>query len=227
VNKIDSNIIKEHILHFYKENGKSPTMRDVRKLFPFHDATVTRHFGSMNNCLKALGLPTNKECKEGNITTITFTCPICNMKVTKKVKMDDGFESRTCSRKCGIKHLNRRRSQFRRDTSILERWIHEQLDNIYETPNILYNDRVLLQGLELDIYIPEYKIAFELNGRHHYSPIFGIERLTSTQNNDRRKIQKCKQLGISLYVIDTSKLRKFSNKKAKYYLSAITCIIGA
>jgi hypothetical protein len=53
-------------------------------------------------------------------------------------------------------------------------------------------------------YIPEIKLAFELNGIFHYEPIYGTEKLNQIQNNDNRKFQACLEKEIELCVIDTS-----------------------
>ena len=41
------------------------------------------------------------------------------------------------------------------------------LDQFIEinTNNILYNDRVTLKPYEIDVFLPEYKIGFEYNGK--------------------------------------------------------------
>lgn len=58
-----------------------------------------------------------------------------------------------------------------------------------------------LGGLELDFYLPDYKIAIECQGIQHFKPIefFGGEKAFNIlQENDRRKIESCKLDGIKL-----------------------------
>lgn len=56
---------------------------------------------------------------------------------------------------------------------------------------VIYNDRVTLNGLELDIYYPELKVAIEYQGNYWHS-------LPKTIDNDRRKKDLCKGLDINL-----------------------------
>ena len=79
---------------------------------------------------------------------------------------------------------------------------------------------------ELDIFIPKYKLAFELNGIFHYEPIFGSRKLEQTQNNDKNKFQLCQENKISLCVIDTSSLKYFKEQNAEKYLDIIKNIIN-
>ena len=79
--------------------------------------------------------------------------------------------------------------------------------------------------MELDIYIPSMKIAFELNGPIHYIPIFGQERLERTQNSDYQKLQKCQELGIGVYVLDVSKEKRFTEKRGQKFLDIIKQVL--
>ena len=41
--------------------------------------------------------------------------------------------------------------------------------------------------LHIDLYIPEVRLAIEIDGPSHYSPIFGYEKLQKTQAADKKK----------------------------------------
>ena len=76
--------------------------------------------------------------------------------------------------------------------------------------------------LELDGYCAELNLAFEHQGQHHYDNKF--RSVIDTQENDFIKINKCKELGITLIIIPTlfnkiafSKLKKFIIDQCTYY----------
>ena len=61
-----------------------------------------------------------------------------------------------------------------------------------------------LEGLEIDIYIPELKLGFEYNGIQHYKPVEhwgGEESLKKQQARDKRKQQLCDQNDVKLIII--------------------------
>ena len=70
--------------------------------------------------------------------------------------------------------------------------------------DISYNKKDIIES-ELDIYIPSLKLAIELNGIVHYEPIYGSDKLTKIQNNDKQKSIRCYEAGIEFATIDTSK----------------------
>ena len=78
---------------------------------------------------------------------------------------------------------------------------------------------------ELDIYIPELKLAFELNGIFHYESIYGSEKLNQIQNNDNRKFQACLEQGIELCIIDTSWIKHNTLPKMTKVLSIVEKVI--
>ena len=84
---------------------------------------------------------------------------------------------------------------------------------------------MVLNGLELDVYIPELKLAFEFNGICHYSPIFGPDKLKQTQYNDHNKYQKCLEQNIDLAIIDMSQHIQINEKTNNKYLDIIVNII--
>ena len=86
-----------------------------------------------------------------------------------------------------------------------------------------FNDTSAIQA-ELDIYIPELNIAFELNGIFHYENIFG--NLDKTLIKDKMKVSLCANIGIGLCVIDTSRQKHFKESSSMQYLDIIIEIIN-
>lgn len=71
-----------------------------------------------------------------------------------------------------------------------QRKLQEML-KLYIKDDVIYNDRKLLEGLELDIYYPSLNIAIEYQGNYwHNRP--------ETMERDRRKEQLCEEKGIIL-----------------------------
>jgi hypothetical protein len=128
-----------------------------------------------------------------------------------------------CNHSCRATYCNTHKSRgYRR--SKLEIWLETELTKLYKI-EIKYNSIEVINA-ELDIYIPELKLAFELNGIFHYEPIYGQEKLSKIKSNDSRKMQACLERGIELCIIDTSPLRYFKAEKAKIYLEIIKRIIS-
>ena len=71
-------------------------------------------------------------------------------------------------------------------------------------------NHMLPVNAELDFYFPDIKLAFEMNGVFHYEPIYGIDKLTSTQAADKRKQEYCRENGIEFIVMDISSVKRWS-----------------
>ena len=92
-----------------------------------------------------------------------------------------------------------------------EGWVCETI--LYQIVcRILYNQEILrryrpgwLEGLELDIYIPSLKLAFEYQGQQHFQPLQvwgGQKALQDLRVRDARKVEICNKLGVKLITID-------------------------
>jgi hypothetical protein len=55
--------------------------------------------------------------------------------------------------------------------------------------------------IELDIYLPEEKLAFEYQGQHHFYDIHYLGSKWSQQQRDNEKKQRCIENGITLIEI--------------------------
>jgi hypothetical protein len=150
-------------------------------------------------------------------------CSFCGKSLTKtnnQIRSKNVFCNSHCFGKFNITHktTGTRRSK-------LEKWIEEQLTVLYPSLEIHYNKTNVINA-ELDIYIPSLKLAFELNGIFHYEPIYGIDKLESTKNNDNRKFQSCLEKNINLCIIDTHNVKYLKKERDKKFLDIITNIIN-
>lgn len=120
-----------------------------------------------------------------------------------------------CTQSCFATYNNTHKTHGTR-VSKLELFLQEKLKKKYDF-DFHFNRKDTINS-ELDIYIPELNVAFELNGIFHYEPIFGKEKLNQIQNNDNRKFQACLEKQIELCIIDTSwvKSNKISNFEKIY-----------
>lgn len=171
----------------------------------------------------------NQKCRsayEFNKSHILFSCTECKKETLayksqlKKSRTGNNF----CSRSCKAKYVNRTRITPVR--SKLERWIEQKLLVLYPKLHFMFNDRTILNGLEMDIFIPELKLAIELNGLSHYQPIYGQENLDKMLINSEIKRERCKQLDIRLIEIDISKQRYVTDRTSQPYLVQIQNFIS-
>lgn len=137
----------------------------------------------------------------------------------RKSKSGKSFCSQSCS--AIYNNINKthgtRRSKF-------EIWIGKHLSNLYPNIEIYYNNRTLIDS-ELDVCIPNLKLAFEFNGIFHYKPIYGESKFNNIQKNDKLKIKNCLKKGIELNIINISEIKRFTVKEGEKYFKNISKII--
>jgi len=157
------------------------------------------------------------------ITKQKINCNQCGIEFEKFKSQIKKTKNHFCSRSCSTIYNNIHKIGYRR--SKLEIWLESKLTTLYPGYKILFNDRTEINS-ELDIYFPELRLAFELNGIFHYEAIHGQEKLDKTQNNDNRKFQACLEQGIELCIIDTSTQKYVKESTSKKYLDIIINIIS-
>lgn len=182
--------------------------------------------GALNkNCNTTMDFCSKKCNHLDKTTSICIPCGECGIEVRKlPVELRRSKSGKVfCSRACSGYYNSKNRTRGTR-VSKLELWIQKELEKLYPKINFHFNRKDAINS-ELDVYIPELKLAFELNGIFHYEPIYGEDKLAKIQNNDDRKFQACREAGISFCTIDTSGLKYFKPKNAKKYLDIIVKIM--
>lgn len=160
---------------------------------------------------------------ESQIKKVTTTCKNCSKQFKKQLSQFKRTKNHFCSKSCAATYNNTHKTHGTR-ISKLEKWLSEELPKLYPQIDFVFNGKEAINS-ELDIYIPELKLGFELNGIFHYEPIFGDLKLEQIQNNDNRKFQACLERGIEFCTIDVSGLKYFKPNSAIRYLEIIKNII--
>jgi len=121
--------------------------------------------------------------------------------------------SRAYRRACGsldraIENAVRQEFGFR---PVGEGWVSETMlyqivRHLYpETPVLRRQRPAWLEGLELDVYLPDLGLAFEYQGQQHYHPVQawgGEAALAEVQARDAHKAALCARQGVALVTID-------------------------
>lgn len=83
-----------------------------------------------------------------------------------------------------------------KEKSNIEKELLEFIKELLPNYNIIENDRKILSGQEIDVYIPELKIGFEMNGLLWHS-----EKYNEDKNYHLNKTINCNNQGVKLYQI--------------------------
>ena len=139
------------------------------------------------------------KCRHEAYKKYEHICQGCNKNFKSSEK-----NSKFCSNSCKSISLNLSVYAHKaggKSRSKIELFLEDKLKNDFPNLKMDFNQTTAI-GSELDIYIPELKIAIELNGIIHYEPIYGEATLIRTQKNDKKKMITCQEYGIELIVIN-------------------------
>jgi hypothetical protein len=160
-------------------------------------------------------------CKTQSVKKYHKICKKCNIEYKAETK-----KSKFCSRSCRSLFLELHTYAHNKSglsRSKIEKYVEDRLLTDFSDLKIIFNDKNTI-GSELDIYIPELRMAFELNGVFHYIPIYGKDTLEKIQNRDKNKNIICEQIGIELITINLGDCN-FSKTYAKYIYQQIFKLI--
>lgn len=161
-------------------------------------------------------------CQYKSRTTIkSVTCQQCGNQIQRLANEIASSKSgySFCNHSCSAKYTNSHKTHGYRKSK-LERWLAQELSDLYPALEIKYND-ISVIGKELDIFIPALNMAFEINGIFHYKPIYGIEKLDKIKAHEQKKIDACIAATISLHFIDVSSQTHFTEISSVQFLTKI------
>jgi len=107
-----------------------------------------------------------------------------------------------------VENLVRQEFGFR---NVGEGWVSEVLlsqlvSRLLPAHQVLRHHRPeWLEGLELDIYVPDLRLGIEYQGQQHFHAIEawgGSTALARVQHNDGRKVELCRLAGVTLLTVD-------------------------
>lgn len=147
-------------------------------------------------------------------------CSHCGKKVKRKSSQAIRSKNSFCSQSCSATYNNTHKTKGSR-RSKLEKYLEEQLTLLFPNLEILFNCKDVINS-ELDIYIPDFRLAIELNGIYHFKPIYGEKKLKKIQDNDLLKIEVCNRHRITLVTINTANQKQWCQESSKDFLTTIT-----
>jgi hypothetical protein len=207
---ISKEVIITHLKEVYIKSNKIPTSSET---YPFSVTSVKRICGSWNNALIEANIPLRID--KTTVKLVDVTCKNCNKTFKKYLKEIKRSLNNYCSSSCSAIYNNKHKTTGFR-VSKLEIYLQENLKGY----NFDFNNRIICYGLELDIYIDDLKLAFEINGIVHYKPIYGKEKFDKIVKKDILKNKLSKDKGIILYTIKDES-NKFSINHGEKILQKI------
>lgn len=139
------------------------------------------------------------------------------------IGMKRSYESKMKMRKSAIRRMETGNSVFYKGKSTNETELYEYIKSIYSN-EIRANDITVLSGLELDIYLPDIKVAIELNGDRFHSDMY------KTRLYHINKTKECESQGIRLihiWLCDWNSKRDILKSQLKNIVGQSDVKIGA
>lgn len=158
------------------------------------------------------------------VSSADSVCTLCSKEFRRYNREIKKVKNCFCSSSCAATYNNTHKTKGTR-RSKLESYLEEQLSLLFPSLVVRFNNKDIINS-ELDIYIPQFKLAIELNGIYHSKPIYGEEKLKKIQDNDLLKKEACTKQLITLVTIDTSNQKKWNLKSSEEFLLSIKELIS-
>lgn len=173
-----------YIIQEYLKNGILPNHMELGAILQDKCAEYLKNSVELEKSLRAL---TKADPKYEEISTkLEQAGRVCDL-LNDKVRTDFGYRG------------------------IGEHWVNETtlkhiIESLFPEKTVLTHYRPKwLDGLELDIYLPEIQLGFEYQGIQHFQAVKhwgGKQKLIIQQEHDSRKKSICEKLGITLVYFD-------------------------
>ena len=132
---------------------------------------------------------------------VKMKCCQCGKEILRYIIKNRSHNRYFCGRSCATKYTAGHRKVIK--VSKLELFIQAALKKKYPLLNFIFNDKSALENTyELDIFMPDLKLAFEINGLGHYEAIYGKANFIRRQEIDKEKIVMCANKNILFFVLD-------------------------
>lgn len=147
---------------------------------------------------KLAGIEKHKETWKKKRILVEWECPQCHKKL--QLTPREAAKRKYCSGTCRNLATNPAKNGSISKAETL-------LCNLIEAAGYVVdrNRRDILNGLEIDIWIPALQTGIEYNGVYHLQPIHGDEMLQRIQAKDELKKKLAEKLGIRLIVVEDAK----------------------
>lgn len=192
------------------ENCKNTFQKNSRA-YAAHRCKKSKFFFCSRNCARQFS----------NKSTIS-ACVNCTKEVLRSQAERRKSTNIFCNKSCAASFNNKNKTHGDR-RSKLERFIENKLKENKPNIKFLCNDKTAIKS-ELDFYFPDLKLGIEINGIFHYEPIYGLEKLSKTQQNDKQKFKLCHENGIELCVVSCLDGYLKQEKLEKYWLEILQII---
>ena len=209
-----------------------------KKLLPIRCLTCGETFMAsakqVNNLFTSTGKDklTLKYCStacrdKGTQDRVVVKCANCGKELERQRYELDVKENFFCDVNCYHEYVRKHpNASFGNNVSKLELMIRHALKVLLPDEAVEYNNRTILDGLELDIFFPKLRCGIEVNGLWHYFPIKKNRDLTLVEEHDRFKRQRSKDKDLSLYTLECRESIGMIPSEMKKLLPYIRDIVG-
>lgn len=150
-----------------------------------------------------------------------YTCDYCGKKIYRSESNARTFSGRHfCSQTCSRQYQKEHPTEYRGGSrSNIEKLFCYVINDLMPEYKQEYNNRKVLDGFEVDLYLPELILGVEFNGITHYKDVYNNpDKFERRQERDRLKLEKAKEKRVALYVMDISDMNSLYPTTAVKYL---------